>query len=66
MFLITLCVEKTLKAILCVYMCSCACTWVLVHVYLGAKARGPCWISFSIFLFLETGSLSDSAWLTGQ
>lgn len=62
MLLITMCVEKTPEAILCVYMCSCACTCVLVHVYLGAKARGPCWISFSIFLFLET----VSAWLTGQ
>lgn len=54
--------RETPEAILCVYMWSCACTCVLVHVYLGAKARGPCWISFSIFLFLET----VSAWLTGQ
>ena len=28
-------------------MCSCVCTRVLVHVYLGAKARGSCWISKS-------------------
>lgn len=50
--LTTMCVEN-LKAFICV------CTCVLVHVY-SCASQGSCWISSSVFLFLETGSLTDS------
>lgn len=56
--LIPMCIES-LKTFFSV------CTCVSIHVYLGMAVR-LCWVSSSVLLFFEVGSLTDLAGLAGQ